>query len=292
MKLSLIIVNYNTESHICDLLQDLMAQTLPTDQWQVVIVNNSQNDKLEIMMQRFQASLSCTIIQSPQNVGFGRAMNLGVEAAKGEYLLLINPDIRMLQEDYLQKLVDFAQDNLGFGVISTQILDGRQRDISTYYQYEFGYHLGFDNQICWFQGSLMLIRSDVFCKMDGFDDDFFMYCEDTDLCYRIKKAGYPLLKNEQLKVYHIGGVSEPSRGLDFYLKYFKSRWLFAHKHLTPSDFQAVLENQNQKAKNRVRFYGILRLISQRYLEKYNKNLATRIIIDKIQASSTDWLYER
>ena len=45
MKLSLIIVNYNTESYIRDLLQDLMAQTLPTDQWQVVIVNNSQNDK-------------------------------------------------------------------------------------------------------------------------------------------------------------------------------------------------------------------------------------------------------
>lgn len=291
MKLSLIIVNYNTESYICDLLQDLLAQTLPTDQWQVIIVNNSQNDKLQIMTERFQALLSCTIIQSHENVGFGRAMNLGAKSAQGEYLLLINPDIRMMQADYLQRLVDFAQANPGFGVISTQVLDGQQRDVSTYYHYEFGYHLGFDNQICWFQGSLLLIRPDVFGDMNGFDDDFFMYCEDTDLCYRIKKAGYPLLKDEHLKVYHIGGVSEPIRGLEFYLKYFKSRWLFAHKHLDINDFQKLLAAQNHKAKIRVCFYGVLGLLSRRYLEKYHKNLATQMIVSKIKSESTDWLYD-
>lgn len=291
MKLSLIIVNYNTESYICKLMNDLLLQTLPAAQWQVIIVNNSQNDKLQSMMAQFQQSLSYTIIQSSQNVGFGRAMNLGAKSAQGEYLLLINPDIRMMQVDYLQRLIEFAQENPGFGVISTQVLDGRQCDVSTYYHYEFGHHLGFDNQICWFQGSLLLIKPDVFGDMNGFDDDFFMYCEDTDLCYRIKKAGYPLLKNEHLKVYHIGGVSEPIRGLDFYLKYFKSRWLFAHKHLDVNDFQKLLEVQNHKAKIRVGFYGVLRLLSRRYLEKYHKNLATQMIVSKIKSESADWLYD-
>ncbi|WP_170161422.1 glycosyltransferase family 2 protein [Moraxella cuniculi] len=288
----MLVVNYNTESYICDLLQDLLAQTLPTDQWQVVIVNNSRNDQLQIMVRRFQSLLSCTIIQSPQNVGFGRAMNLAAEHAQGELLLLMNPDMRMLQDDYLEKLLEHAQQNPEFGVISTQVLDDDGQDVSTYHYYEFGQTLGYDNQICWFQGSLMLMDADVFTKMGGFDTDFFMYCEDVDLCYRLKKSGKPLLKYEALKIYHYGGASEPSRGLDFYLKYFKSRWLFAHKHLTPADFQALLENQNHKAKNRVRFYGVLRLLSQHYVEKYNKNLATRIIITKIQTESADWLYQK
>lgn len=291
MKLSLIIVNYNTESYICDLLQDLMAQTLPTDQWQVVIVNNSQNDKLEIMTQRFQASLSCTIIQSPQNVGFGRAMNLAAKHAQGEMILLMNPDMRMMQVDYLTRLLKYAQDHEGFGVISTQVFDDDNNDVSTYHQYEFGETLGYDNQICWFQGSLMLIKANVFAKIQGFDPDFFMYCEDVDLCYRIKKLGMPLLKCEDLKIYHYGGASELKADYSFYFKYYKSRFLFAYKHYPKQMYDKIVHRLNEKASQRIKVYRITSYLIDSHKVKLTRNLVTMEMTNKILTQSSDWLFD-
>ncbi|WP_049237797.1 glycosyltransferase family 2 protein [Moraxella canis] len=255
MLLSLLVVNYNTETYISKLLQSLSAQSLDKAYFEIIIVNNSQNDILDNILTAngFFDSYNIRLYDSGGNLGFGKAMNIAFDYANGNHVLLINPDVQMLQDFYLERLIKYALDNPNYGAISTQILDDNHNDVSTYYSYEFGRTMGFDGDICWFQGSLLLIRSEIFKKLMGFDVDFFMYCEDVDLCYRIKKMGLKLLKIDELKVYHFGGASEPNHDYDYYHRYLTSQILFAYKHYA-EEFTPLLERLYHKSKKRVAYY--------------------------------------
>lgn len=270
MKLSLLIVNYHTEKFIVELLSSLSTQTLDKSQFELIIVNNSPSLLLSSFMDKhkFDDVFLLKLINSDDNVGFGRAMNLAFEYAKGEHILLVNPDVKMTQDDYLEKLLIFANQNPDYGAISTQILDDVGNDVSTYYTYEFGQTLGFDGQICWFQGSLLLIRHQIFKALNGFDPDFFMYCEDVDLCLRIKKIGLDLLKNEQLSVYHFGGASEPNHDLNYYKRHISSQLMFAKKHYKKSVFDELILSLNKKAKNRLNIYKT----SSVFIKKHRRHL--------------------
>ncbi len=293
MKLSILIVNYNTESHIESLLNTLKNQTLDGRVFEIVIINNVQNNKLKDMIDsnRFHEIFQLKLIASERNIGFGRAMNLAAEHAQGELLLLMNPDMRMLQDDYLVQLLEYTKQHPKFGVISTQVLDDDGQDVSTYHYYEFGETLGYDNQICWFQGSLMLINADVFANMQGFDADFFMYCEDVDLCYRLKRADMPLLKCETLSIYHYGGASEPSADYHFYYKYYKSRFLFAHKHYPSQMYDKIVHQLNDKSSQRVKLYRLTAPLIKSHKIQLARYRATMDITNKILSQSSDWLYD-
>lgn len=270
MKISLLIVNYHTEHFIILLLKSLLNQTLDKSKFEIIIVDNSPSPLLWSLIKEheFDVIFSLTVVDSHENVGFGRAMNLAFSYAKGEHILLVNPDVKMTQEDYLEKLLIFANQNPNYGAISTQILDDTGRDVSTYYAYEFGQTLGFDGQICWFQGSLLLIRHQVFKTLNGFDPEFFMYCEDVDLCLRIKKMGLDLLKNEKLSVYHFGGASEPNHNLDYYKRHITSQLIFAKKHYDKAVFGQLINVLNKKAKNRVGLYQF----SSIFIKKHSRHL--------------------
>lgn len=273
MKLSILIVNYNTEKFICDLLLSLENQTFHKSDYEIVIVNNIQNSKLDEMIKNhcFEDKFNLRIINSNDNIGFGRAMNLGFKYAKGEHILLLNPDVKMRQDDYLEKLLETTNKYPDYGAISTKVLDDNNNDTSTYTTYEFGQNLEFNDEICWFQGSLLLIRHEIFKQLGGFDDDFFMYCEDVDLCLRIKRLGLALIKNDELEVYHFGGASEPYKSYDFYHRYDKSRLLFAYKHYDKDIFIDIVSHLNAKTKKRLIYYKLLSILSKRYIKHFNKN---------------------
>ena len=188
MKLSILIVNYNTEKFILNFLNDLTQQTIDNSLYEIVIVNNVQNNILEeiLIHSDVNKSISIHIIQSKHNIGFGRAMNLAAKNAKGKHLLIANPDLRMMQNDYLATLIKNAELNSNYGLITTQIINDDQEDKSEFYDFEFHETFGFEDKIAWFSGALLLIRNNVMQQINGFDPDFFMYCEDEDLCLRIK----------------------------------------------------------------------------------------------------------
>ncbi|MDO4895948.1 MAG: glycosyltransferase family 2 protein [Moraxella sp.] len=292
MKLSILIVNYNTESFICQLLASLKNQTLSQSLFEIIIVNNVQNDVMDNLLKSkgFYESFNLSLYQSQSNLGFGRAMNLGFKHAKGEHILLLNPDILMRQDDYLEKLLLTADDNPDYGAISTQVLDDDGNDTSTYTAYEFGQNLGFDGQICWFQGSLLLVRRDVFLQLGGFDPDFFMYCEDVDLCLRIKRLGLALIKNDKLEVYHFGGASEPAQNYDFYHRYHKSQLLFAYKHYDNHIFNDIVMRLYKKTKNRLIYYKLLSRLSKRYARHFNKNKSMFDLTKQVINHRMDYLF--
>ena len=182
MKISILMVNYNTEQFIANFLQDLSIQTLTIDNYEIIITNNVQNNILKDILDDLNLSqkLNIVIIQSEQNIGFGRAMNLASEHAQGQHILIANPDLRMMQTDYLEKLLAQAQIHT-YGIITTQLINDLNEDKSEFYTFEFHETFGWNNQTNWFSGALLLISKAVYQEVAGFDPDFIMYCEDDDL---------------------------------------------------------------------------------------------------------------
>ncbi|QIO06855.1 glycosyltransferase family 2 protein [Acinetobacter shaoyimingii] len=293
MQLSILIVNYNTENYIEKFLNDLNDQTLSSDFYEVIITNNVQNEKLRstILNNTKIQNLNIKIVDSERNLGFGRAMNLAAKIAQGHQLLIANPDLRMLENNYLEKLLKSAESHNNYGIITTQILNDDNKDTSEYRFYEFGNNLGYDNQTNWFCGALLLIKKEIFEKVSGFDPDFFMYCEDEDLCLRIKKLNLPLVKLDELSIYHKGGSSEPLKDYAFYHRWFKSKILFANKHYSSNDFKHILDNIENKAIKKYTLYKALRFTGiAKYKSRYDKWNAMKDCVQKTKIESVDWLY--
>lgn len=293
MKFSLLIVNYNTESYIEALIYSLLKQTIPKSNFEIIISNNVQNKNLEEMISKnsFYDIINIKVIQIDKNIGFGRATNAAAELADGEHLLIINPDVLMTDNNYLSLMYQFIIKNQDYGVISSNILGDNGHDMCEHYNYEFSENFGYKNEICWFQGSLLFIRKNLFKEINGFDDDYFMYCEDVDICYRIKKRGLPLIKNEELSVYHKGGSSEPVREHDFYRRWHKSRILFMHKHYNKNEFNEFINDFYKKEKLLSIRYTILDAIfPNRYKIAAIDHQIMLETVKKTIDSSTEYLY--
>lgn len=279
-KLSLLLVNYKTESYVLKLLDALSKQTLANTNFEIIIINNCQNSDLSLLISdcHFDKLLTIKIYENPKNIGFGQAMNQAFLYAQGEHILMINPDVNLLCDEYLEELLKFAQKYPNYGVISTQILNNQGQDVSTYHEYEFGQRLGFEEgDICWFEGSLLLIRSCIFEMMGGFDKDFFMYCEDVDLCLRIKQAGYGLIKNNALKIHHVGGGSQIQHTLDYYKRRVSSQLIFAQKHYDHALFKNIVESMYKKSKKRMWLYQISCLMFKKHRRHLLKNKAMYLL---------------
>lgn len=293
MQLSILVVNYNTESFIKSFLLDLKSQTLSHKNFEIILVNNVQNKYLnEVIEQSHELNgLNIRIIDSESNVGFGRAMNLGAEHAQGKELLIANPDLRMMQTDYLEQLLTYSKQSENYGLITTRQLNDDNKDTSEYKNYEFHENLIDGQSTNWFCGALLLIKKSVFDQINGFDPDFFMYCEDEDLSVRIKKTGLPLIKINELAIYHKGGSSEPYHNYAFYHRWFKSKILFAHKHYPTNIFNQILNQIENKAKGKTRLYSIVAITGiKKYQSRKDKWKAMLDCVQKTKNESIQWLF--
>lgn len=250
MKISIISVNYNTEKCIRRLLDSLVTQTLCPSDFELILVNNSQNENLAQLCRDFKGKFKLKIIQSSENIGFGRANNLGAKNASGEYLLLINPDALIQEADYLERIYDFAQQNPQHGIISTRVIDdGLGADSGPFYTYAYGVKFALPGEIAAVIGALMFINKTVFEAVNGFDPDFFLYDEESDLCLRIRQQGYSIYQINELSVRHIGGVSEAERfKYEYWVKRQRGLYLFCYKHYSPELFNSILHKDITQAR--------------------------------------------
>lgn len=294
MDFSILVVNYNTEKHIANLLEKLSKQITLGFLWQVIVVNNCQNGILAQTLQPFFDIMDLTLIESDRNIGFGRAMNLAAKHAKGEHLLIINPDIDIHHQEFLANIKMYLNNYPNYGVATCRILNHLGKDTSEFYHYEFDGYLPNlienKNDIAWFLGALLIIRSEVYHQLNGFDSDFFMYCEDEDLCIRIKKLGLPLIKINELFVYHEGGVSEPVKEYDYFYRWYRSRVLFASKHYSEEFFQTLMHDMYKKSTKKYQQYKLLRYLgSNRFKHKAHQWKAMQDITLRVKEQGTDWL---
>jgi GT2 family glycosyltransferase len=217
------IVNYNAGDYLLECLRSLreLRDEADLDIW--VVDNASVDQSITKAKSGFP---EVTMIENSENRGFGSAQNQVLRQNANEYVLILNPDVR-LETGTLRTIVDFARDHPDAGAVTGRVVlpDG-QVDLAAHrgfptpwasFKYFFLrddslYHLtGRDldsvHEVDAISGAFIFTRKSVLDRVGLFDEDYFMYAEDIDLCYRIKRAGFKVFYLPHAAVYHYRGIS-------------------------------------------------------------------------------------
>jgi len=214
MELSIIIVSYNSERYIKNCMESILAYKINYNHEIIIVDNNSSDSTRRIALSYIP---KVTLIKNLKNIGFAGAINIGIRASKGKFLLILNPDI-VLKEDTINKLLQFAHSEETFGVIAPKLLnpDGSlQESCRAFYSLKtiilrrtilgkifpntdtLKKHLMNDwdhnstKDVDWVLGACFLLKREIIEHNVGyFDEDYKLYFEDVDICYRMKTAGY------------------------------------------------------------------------------------------------------
>ena len=214
-----IVVTFDSAHALPDCLDALRADNVPI----IVVDNGSTDDTVAIAEERHT-----TVIRNHRNEGYGRANNAGAQAARSEFLLVVNPDV-IVAPGAIAALLDAARRYPDAGLLAPQIVEpnGRvffqPRSLSAPYLTNPSGKLALpDGEACapFFSGACFLVRRELFLRLGGFDENIFLFYEDDDLCRRIAQSGSSLVYVPQARVRHGRGRSSgPKAG-----RVFRSRW--------------------------------------------------------------------
>jgi len=253
---SIVVVSFNTREFTLACLKSIYRETSGAE-FEVIVFDNASSDgSADAIAAEFPQA---RLIRSHQNVGFAAANNLSAAEAGGEYLLLLNPDTVVL-DNAVRRLLAFARKNPDGGIFGGRTLNsdrspnpkscwGRPTLWSTLNRgiglsYLFPGNRLFDpealggwerntvREVDIVSGCLFMIRANLWRHLGGFDTQFFMYCEDADLCLRAKKMGSPCLICPESIIIHYGGASERVRE-DKVVRLFAAKALLFKKHWKP-----------------------------------------------------------
>lgn len=281
MDLSVIIVNYNVQEELEQCLRSVLKQR--GLEFEVIVVDNHSDAESFSRLIQFQSSLK--VIKNSSNVGFGAGNNIGFEHAVGDYIYLMNPDAYFKDVCALKKLVAFARANPSCGLIGSRILNqhGESETFprTTYPgEKEIGMPFGsLPGDIAWVLGASMLIPRDIYVQLQGFDEDFFLYGEDPDICLRVRKLGLKIGYCKTVILYHIGAVTE--RTISWYDRTMKKEnalYLFYQKHYSEEAVHFLLLHHLRRARLKV-FLNRLKTLLSFGLLKRTKDQKQQAIYD-------------
>jgi len=284
-----IIVNYKSGPYAKDCVRSLMDQDYPALKI-VVIDNASEDSSVELLHSTFGDRIE--LIASLRNFGFGQANNLAAAGAMTDYLLLVNPDARLLTPSFVADLIDFMEQNPHVGIAGPEIHEPlkRRQYVMPKRSYPSQSRLsnsdflqGLPGRYAWILGACLCIRRELYENIGGFDPDYFLYGEDTDICLRVRKAGFAIGYCEQAKLMHVGGASESDAiPLDKFLRKKRGFFLFCLKHYPKKDVKriarmALVSTYYASLKNKVK--GMVGIGELRRLHNDRQKIAaTRIAI--------------
>jgi hypothetical protein len=262
MDVSVVIVSYNTKEQLRRCLNSLQRHTIDVDAEIIVVDNHSQDGSAAMVLQEFPG---VRVIRSRRNVGLARATNVGIAAARGEFVLWLNPDCE-LREPILGRMVAYMRAHPDIGALGPRIVDPdgtlqlscrRFPGFSTavFNRYSLltrvwpgnpfsSHYLMTDwdhatvREVDWVSGACMLLPRWLLLELDGLDEAFFMYIEDVDLCYRIREVGLKVVYFPVVTVVHEIGASTRTAPLRMVWERHRSMWHYYRKHLagnTPID---------------------------------------------------------
>jgi N-acetylglucosaminyl-diphospho-decaprenol L-rhamnosyltransferase len=248
MDVSVVIVSYNTAKFISSCIDSVKMQK--NVNFEIIVVDNASSDK------SVQAIRACggqaNLIVNSDNVGFGRANNLAFKKARGRYVFLLNPDAKFVKNTDLGTMVRFMDAYPDFGIVGTMLLEVDKQTLP-YLYYPFCKLISRDysdlpGDIAWITGASMMTRAEVIDETSGFDEDFFLYFEETDWCLRIREAGYAVGYNPEVVVEHIHGASEQNISqYDYTLKRQNSLYLFCMKHYSLEENRRIVRNRLRRS---------------------------------------------
>ncbi|GGC86632.1 glycosyl transferase family 2 [Flavobacterium lutivivi] len=256
MQLSVIILNYNVRYflELCVLSVQKAIQNIDAEI--IVVDNNSSDDSCAMMKERFP---NVKLIENKTNFGFPKGNNIGVDQAKGEYICILNPDT-VVAEDTFEKILNTKNWQLNTGIIGCKLIDGTGNflseskrgvptpwvaftkifglyKISNLFGKYYAQNLS-ENQsgkVDILVGAFMVMKRSLYLEVGGFDENCFMYSDDIDLSYMVKKSGRENYYFAETSVIHYKGESTVRD--EKYMKRFQEAMnFFYNKHFKKSLF--------------------------------------------------------
>jgi GT2 family glycosyltransferase len=248
MDLSIIIVNWNTKEYLLPCLKSIFKGGQGTG-WEVIVVDNGTRDGSREELKKVFPSAH--LIENEKNFGFAKAANQGLQKASGKYALLLNPDTQV-KNGAIERLVSFMDAHSDVGVAGAQLLnaDGtKQNSIANFPS--LGTELMNKSLLRWLFpkkfpgkernysepievdsviGACMMVRRDTLDKVGLLDEDYFLFLEETDWCYRMKKEGWRIYHVPQAEIYHFQGKSAETVKKRARVEFYRSRYHFFKKN--------------------------------------------------------------
>lgn len=256
MKLSIVIVNYNVKYFLEQCLYAAFKAGTKVSSEIIVVDNDSVDGSCQMVEEKFPG---VKLIANKENVGFSKANNQAIRIARGEYILLLNPDT-VVEEDSFLKIVGFMDKTPDAGGLGVKMIDGKGRflpeskrglptpEVAFWKMFGFSrlfprskrfghYHLGYldNNQVHEVEvlaGAFMLLRRETLDKVGLLDEDYFMYGEDIDLSYRITQGGYKNYYFPGTTIIHYKGESTKKGSINYVKVFYNAMIIFARKHFS------------------------------------------------------------
>ena len=246
--LSIVIVNWNTKEYLLRCLGSIfkLGQRM---NWEVIVIDNGSQDGSGMEVKKSFPFVH--LVENEKNLGFAKAANQGLQKALGRYALLLNPDTQVKGEA-IEQLGSFMETHLEAGVAGPQLLnsDGsKQNSIANYpslatellnksllrwlfpkkfpgKERDYSEPVEVDSVI----GACMIVRRDAIDQVGLLDEDYFLFLEETDWCYRMAKVGWKIYHVPQAEVDHFQGKSAETVKKRARVEFYRSRYHFFKKN--------------------------------------------------------------
>ena len=240
-KISVIIVNFRSDQYLRECIASLYNFE-KKENFEIIIINNEIEKDLSAIVDLYP---EVKIVSNNKNRGFGQAVNIGAKEAQGEILLFLNPDTEPIENLFSKIEKEFLADK-SLAVVSPRVVEKNGMKQEWLFGKKFNlWNLLRNNllgdpekdtlqkkEVDWVSGASMFIRKKDFLAVNGFDEKFFLYLEDMDLCLRLKAMGKKILYLPEIKTKHFGGgssIEEKERKKHYYASqdyYFEKHFGF------------------------------------------------------------------
>lgn len=256
-KVAVVILNYNGKKFLERFLKDVIHLSAPH---QVIVADNaSTDDSIAYLKHHFP---DLTLIQNSVNTGYAGGYNEALKHINVDYFVLLNNDVEV-STNWLQPLIEFMSSNEGVAACQPKLLDQNHKNLFEYagasggfidkYGYPFCRGRIFESieedkgqyddtrEVFWVSGACLMVRSNIFWELGGFDTDYFAHMEEIDLCWRIQNLGHKVYVVPQSKVYHVGaGTLKKQSAQKTYLNFKNSLVTLTKNHPSKGLFSKIL----------------------------------------------------
>lgn len=254
MDVSIVLVNFKTPELTLNAIVSVI-KTVSKYHYEIILVDNHSCDGIIEHLKNNYPQVR--VIENEENAGFSKANNQGIRIANGRYILLLNSDT-IVMSDTLDVMISFMDTHPTVGASGCKVvlpngeLDKACRrgfptpSASFYYAFGFSklfpnvprfnqYQLGYldpdeSYPVDCLVGAFMMVRREVIDQVGGLDEEFFMYGEDIDWCYRIKQAGWEIYYYPKTSIIHYKGASSRRKPFKIVYEFHRAMWLFHRKH--------------------------------------------------------------